>query len=467
MMTRSNAMNGRQYTQSQAKIPPQALDFEDAVLGACLVESEAFDKIAMMLDDSDFYDTRNQAVYRAMRRLHDARSPIDMLTVTKAVMEAEKNDDVAWPVHISGLSAKIGSAAHIETHASVVKERSIQRKCIRLANEIENAVYENEDVGEILNRAISGNELLLGNLIGESNGAHFSEAIKGAIEAMYARVELARKNVRSGIETGLNGLDKMTNGWQPGNLIIVASRPSMGKTAFLLHMAKAAAKSGAHVAIFSLEMSDISLANRLLLAESGVDSWRFKTGRMSNEDMENIEKAANALWNLPIYVDDNPCVSMEYVRSRSKIMRRRGECDIVMMDYLQLADSGGSKELNREREVAKMSRLAKITAKELKIPFILLSQLNRGNETRLDKKPLLSDLRESGAIEQDADIVMFIHRPGYYKIEVRDKRGNVEQNYGELIIAKNRDGATGTVPFKHNDGMNRFYDYGIDNEMPF
>ena len=221
------------------------------------------------------------------------------------------------------------------------------------------------------------------------------------------------------------------------------------------------------MAIFSLEMSDISLANRLILSECDVDPERFKSGYMTNEEINKVETAVNELWRLPIYVDDNPCVTMDYIRSRCKILKKQGKCGIIMADYLQLAESG-EREGNREREVAKMSRTAKITAKELKVPFLLLSQLNRGNEARPDKKPLLSDLRESGAIEQDADIVMFIHRPEYYKIEVKDKNGNVERNYGELIVAKNRDGATGLVKFKHNDGMTKFYDYGsCDKDMPF
>ena len=214
-------------------------------------------------------------------------------------------------------------------------------------------------------------------------------------------------------------------------------------------------------------MSDISLANRLILSECEVDPDRFKSGYMTNEETKKIEMAVNTLWNLPIYIDDNPCVTMDYIRSRCKILNKQGKCGIIMADYLQLTESS-EREGNREREVAKMSRTAKITAKELKIPFLLLSQLNRGNESRLDKKPLLSDLRESGAIEQDADIVMFIHRPEYYNIEVKDKFGNIEHNYGELIIAKNRDGATGMVKFKHNDGMTKFYDYGNnDQEIPF
>lgn len=468
-MKTNNRMDRDRSTSSQidGKLPPQAKEIEQIILGACLIESDAFEKIASELSEADFYDKRNQSVFKAISGLYKERKTIDMMTVTQAMLSSGDLESIGGPIYIASLTSKIGSSAHILDHAMIVKERSIQRKGLVIANELENAIYSNEDIGDVLHKAINGSESLMEELIGKSNGEHISKALKGSMDGLYKRVEMARKNIRSGVDTGLHDLNKITNGWQPGNLVIIAARPSMGKTAVMLHLAKSAARSNIPVAIFSLEMSDISLANRLILSECDVDPERFKSGYMTNEEINKVETAVNELWRLPIYVDDNPCVTMDYIRSRCKILKKQGKCGIIMADYLQLAESG-EREGSREREVAKMSRTAKITAKELKVPFLLLSQLNRGNEARPDKKPLLSDLRESGAIEQDADIVMFIHRPEYYKIEVKDKNGNVERNYGELIVAKNRDGATGLVKFKHNDGMTKFYDYGsCDKDMPF
>jgi replicative DNA helicase len=440
-------------------IPPQAIELEEAVLGAILCEKEAFSSIEEILNDTDFYHTQHQMVFRAVQELNRAQKPIDILTVVEEMKNKGQLEEVGGPVFIAQLTEKVASSAHLVFHAQIVKEKSIQRQAILLGQEINVKISNSEDIGDVLFQLGKGAEALQEALIGKMKGAHISSSIKGAIESMYSRIELARKNIRSGIDTGLNDLNKKTNGWQGSDLVIIAARPAMGKTAIALHYAKSAARQGIPVAIFSLEMSDISLANRLLLSECDVDPEHFKSGYLTNEEVKQIEQAAGSLWKLPIYVDDNPCVSMDYIRSKSRLLNKQGKCNMIIADYLQLASGEREKNGNREQEVAQMSRTAKITAKELNIPFILLSQLNRGNESRPDKKPLLSDLRESGAIEQDADIVCFIHRPEYYGIPVTDKNGNAETNYGEIIIAKHRNGATGTVKFKHNDGMTQFFDY--------
>ena len=298
------------------RLPPQAKEIKQIILGACLIESDAFEKIASELSEVDFYDKRNQSVFKAISGLYKERKPIDMMTVTQAMLSSGELESIGGPIYIASLTSKIGSSAHILDHAMIVKERSIQRKGLAIANDLENAIYSNEDIGDVLHKAINGSETLMEELIGKSNGEHISKALKGSMDGLYKRVEMARKNIRSGVDTGLHDLNKITNGWQPGNLVIIAARPSMGKTAVMLHLAKSAAKSNTPVAIFSLEMSDISLANRLILSECDVDPERFKSGYMTNEEINKVETAVNELWRLPIYVDDNPCVTMDYIRSR-------------------------------------------------------------------------------------------------------------------------------------------------------
>lgn len=447
-------------------VPPQAKELEEAILGAVMLEREAFAAVDEIIEDIDFYSPVHQIIFRAVKELNKVSKPIDILTVAEALKNNGKLEEIGGPVYIAQLTDRIGSSAHLEYHARIVKQKSIERQVIALTQQANRMIYEGEDIGDVLFQTGKQIESLQEMLLGKMQGAHISSSIKGAVEGMHSRVELARKNIRSGINTGLNDLNKKTNGWQNSDLIIIAARPAMGKTAVALHFAKSAAKQGTPVAIFSLEMSDISLANRLLLSECDVDPEKFKSGYMTNEEINKIERAAGDLWNLPIYVDDNPCVSMDYIRSKSRLLHKQGRCDMIIADYLQLATGDNSKG-NREQEVAQMSRIAKITAKELKVPFLLLSQLNRANETRPDKKPLLSDLRESGAIEQDADMVCFIHRPEYYNMPVTDKHGNTEVNYGELIIAKHRSGATGLVKFKHNVGITQFFDYAIGSNIEY
>lgn len=356
------------------------------------------------------------------------------------------------------LTDKVGSSAHVVFHANIVKQKAIERATITEARSIINKINRNEDISDVLFSSGKNLEELQESLVGKMIGSHLSVSLKKATEEMHARIELARKNIRSGIDTGFSDLNRLTNGWQKGDLIIEAGRPGMGKTAVALWHAKAAAKQGYPVAFFSLEMSDVSLANRLILSEANVDPDNFKSGYMTNEEVDLIEKAIGLLWSLPIYVDDNPCASMGYIRARCRVLKKQGKLGMIIGDYIQLAEND-EESGSREQEVAKMSRTAKKIAKEFEVPFIFLSQLNRGNEARSDKKPLLSDLRESGAIEQDADIVIFNHRPAYYDTEVKNKFGNSEVNYGELIIAKHRNGATGMIKYKHSDGMAQFFDY--------
>lgn len=455
-------MNQKQCTSfpDLVRIMPNAPELEKAVIGALLLESRAYEEVIGILTDTDFYRLEHQVIYKMIEELHRDRKPVDILTVTEGLKKSGELEYCGGPYYISVLTTNIASTTHIKQHAMVVKEKSILRQMIETASGVINQAYtEGDEIDNILSTAGQKLDILMERLIGGSKGNHLSVSLKKATESLYRRVELARSNIRSGVDTGLSDLNKITNGWQPSELIILAARPAMGKTALLLHFAKKAARSGVPVAIFSLEMSEISLANRLMLSECDVDAEKFKSGYLSNDELNRIEKGMGELYNLPIYVDDNPTVTMSYIRHRCKILKKQNKCGLILVDYLQLGQSD-SRENNREQEVAKMSRMAKITAKELDVPYILLSQLNRGNESRADKKPLMSDLRESGAIEQDADMVCFIHRPQYYGIKVYNETTRQEEvNYGELIIAKHRNGATGMVKFKHNDSMTKFYDY--------
>lgn len=444
-------------------IPPQVVELEEAVIGAILIEKEAYQTIEDILKPDDFYTEPHRIIFQSIKKLNSESSPIDMLTIVEQLKKENQLEVIGGPVYISSLTEKVASSAHIVFHANIIKQKAIERATITEARSIINKINDNEDISDILFSSGRALEELQESLVGKMTGSHLSVSLKKATDEMYSRIELARKNIRSGIDTGFADLNRKTNGWQKGDLIIEAGRPGMGKTAVALWHAKAAARQGYPVAFFSLEMSDVSLANRLILSEAKVDPENFKSGYMTNEEVDLIEKAIGVLWSLPIYVDDNPCASMGYIRARCRVLKKQGKLGLVIGDYLQLAEND-EESGSREQEVAKMSRTAKKIAKELEVPFILLSQLNRGNEGRSDKKPLLSDLRESGAIEQDADMVIFNHRPAYYDIKVTDKNGIEEVNYGELIIAKHRNGATGTVKYKHSDGMSQFFDY---NTSPY
>ena len=437
---------------------PQAISEERAVIGALMLESKCFDLIAQILSADMFYDKKHEILYSAIVELHKEQKPVDMLTVLQKITSSGKNEVTA--VDIADIAGTVVSSAHIECHALIIKEKYLKRRAIEINEEIKRKCYEGiEDIEDILFNAGKEFESLQETLIGNSDAKHISHILSDSITEMYLRIDLEKKGIQPGIPTGIFDLNRITGGWQKSELIVIAARPAMGKTAIALHFAKAAAKNNVTVAMFSLEMSDVSLANRLLLSETNISPENFKSGKLSQNDTIEIEKAAGRLSKLQIYVDDNASVSMSYIRSRCRLLKKKGNCEIVIIDYLQLAGESGQKNRNREQEVSQMSREAKIIAKELNIPVLLLSQLNRDSEKRQDKKPLLADLRESGAIEQDADMVIFIHRPEYYGIEVKDAQGNVIKNYGEFIIAKYRNGSTGKVKFRHNGSLTKIFDY--------
>jgi replicative DNA helicase len=437
-------------------IPPSAPDIENCVLGAILLDPGTYVEIENFLSDEDFYVPKNAIIFHAIESLHKAHEAIDMLTVREKLKATGKLDEAGGEARIACLTDNLASAAHIVHHAKIVKQKSIERQVIHLSRQATEKILGLEDVEDVMMWQCREIERLQGYMTGGIR--HISAPIKEAITEMYIRRELNAQGKSIGITTGLSNLDCITGGWKKSDLIIIAARPAMGKTAFALHFAKCAAASGHPVALFSLEMSDVSLADRLLLSESSVNAYDYRTGKLSADDAVETEKAAGILHNLPIYVDDNASATMPHIRSTARRLNRQERCEIVLIDYLQLADGTKDKNTHREQEISRMSREAKKMAKELNIPVILLSQLNRESEKRQDKRPALSDLRESGAIEQDADMVCLLHRPEYYKKSL-DINGVEVPNGIEFVIAKYRNGATGRVILQHDGTLNRIFDY--------
>lgn len=459
-------------------VTPQAKDVECAVLGALMLEQNALTKVITLLTPDCFYIPANRIIYENMIALHRDNKPVDLLSVAERVMNNETVNSNGGISYVSSLTNMVAGAANIEYMTMILLQKHVARSVIDKCNKISRQAYDDSvDIGDVVEELSNTSREISEMLCGRSNIRHVSKSVSKAMREAENRQNMSRKGITVGVDTGIHDLNVITGGgWKPGQLIVIAARPAMGKTAVLLHLAKQAALNGTPSCIYSLEMSDVSLANRLILSECDVDVDRFKTGRMSDEEFASLNRAAGVIEKLPIYVDDNPVVSMEYIRSHSKIMADKGQCRMILVDYLQLADVGKpGTNRNREQEIAQASRMAKIISKELGIPFILLSQLSRGVEARADKKPQLSDLRESGAIEQDADTVIFIYRPAYYNIEtinVKSDRGVIPvstKGIGLLCVEKQRDGATGTVKFKHNPSMTRItdYDVNIDPVNPF
>lgn len=438
------------------KIPPQALDLEEAVLGAIMLEQDAILTVLDILEPSSFYKEAHQKIYETARELSRKEYPIDLLTVTEELRKKELLDSVGGAVYIARLTSRVGSAAHLEYHARIVAQKYIQRELIRVSSDIqERAFDETSDVDDLLD--YSEKELLN---IAEGHIKKETVKISNLLTEALKQIEEAgqRDDSLSGVPSGFSQLDRMTSGWQRSDLIILAARPSMGKTAFVLSMARnMAVEHSRPVAFFSLEMSSIQLVNRLIIGETQLASDKIRTGRLENYEWEQLEYKIKDLQESPIYVDDTPGMSIFEFRAKCRRLKQKNDIQAVIIDYLQLMT--GSKDAgSREQEVSNISRSLKAVAKELDIPIIALSQLNRSVEMRSgNKRPQLSDLRESGAIEQDADLVIFIHRPEYYGMDA-DEEGNSLKGIAEIIVAKHRNGAVGDVQLKFIREFAKFVD---------
>lgn len=443
-------MNSDQNTMTQ--LIRVNIDMERAIVGTLLTVQNSMLNICDGFSDAMFYDNFCADVFRTIKKLDDEGKKIDPIIVS----ERMKRDGIAFDIsELLGLTNNY--TYDLLPYTMAVKERAIERGVLAMIQEVRMRIEANEDIGDVLYSFTEKAAQLQESLVGLSDSLPIADVVQKSLTELTERVQHRRKGLMAGITTGLVDMNKHTGGWQPKDLIVIGARPGMGKTAAALHFVISAARQGTPVSVFSLEMGDSQLVDRLLVGESNVNKDAYKTGDISDTHLRAVESAAQQLVGLPVYIDDKPSISISYIRSRSRIMKRQGRCGMIVIDYLQLMDAEHTKGGNREQEVATISRGCKAIAKELEVPVILLAQLNRECEKRADKRPLLSDLRESGAIEQDADIVMFVHRPEQYGLEC-EYRGEPLRNGIEFIFAKFRNGSTGTIYAQHNDSITKFYD---------
>lgn len=448
-------------TEMGGQLPPQAVELEEAVLGALMLERDAAVAVQEVLQPEAFYKETHQIIYRAITDLSMELNPIDLYTVTEKLKQKRQLATVGGASFLAQLTQKVGSAAHVEFHAKIIAQKYVQRELIRASTEIQKRSYdESMDVTDLIDSAES--EIFK---VAEGHIKRDVQKSKDILAKTLNIIEEAKKmeGTFSGVQTGFTQLDRLTLGWQPSDLIIVAARPSMGKTAFVLSMARnITVDFEKAVAFFSLEMSSTQLMMRLIVTESGLSSSDIRSGRINSEQWKELEKATKPLGMAPLFIDDTPALSIFEFRSKARRLKKQYDIQLIIIDYLQLMTGTAETKGNREQEVASISRSLKAIAKELNIPIIALSQLNRSVESRSgSKRPQLSDLRESGAIEQDADIVAFIHRPEYYGMNF-DENNMPTAGMAEIIVAKHRNGETKTVHLKFRKEQARFLDYDED-----
>ncbi len=454
------------------KLPPQANELEQAVLGALMIDNDALSNSIELLKPESFYQTEHQKVFSAIEDLFNNTQPVDILTVTNLLKQKGDLKDVGGAAFVSKLTERVASAANIETHARIIAQKFIQRELIRISSStIKDAYDDTTDVFDLLNAAERGLfEISEGNI--RKNYDKMSTLIRQALEQIE---EIKNKeDGLSGIPSGFSDLDRVTSGWQKSDLIVLAARPGMGKTAFVLSMARnTAVQFNKPVAVFSLEMSSVQLVNRLISSESGIPADKLRKGNLEDHEWIQLNQQITSLSEAPLFIDDTPALTIFELRAKCRRLVRNNGVEMVIIDYLQLMHAGNSnKSGNREQEISTISRSLKSIAKELNIPIIALSQLSRAVETRGgDKRPMLSDLRESGAIEQDADIVCFIYRPDYYGFtEWPDTSPGQDpdcQGQGEIIIAKHRNGSLENIRLRFISHLAKFTDldaFGFNND---
>ena len=450
---------------SQGKMPPNAIDFEKLVLGTFLIDKKGLDYTIDLLQPEVFYDPRHQVIFKAILKLFRDNHPVDLMTVIQELKRQEKLSLAGGDHYIIELTLGVSSSAHIEYHVRIILEKYILRSLINVsANVIDNSYKESTDVFELLDKAEqSFFEITNGTIKKGFDTAN--SLVKQAVETIKS---LKDKEGLSGIPSGFTALDNATGGWQNSDLVIIAARPAMGKTAFLLSMARnIAVGHKIPLALFSLEMASVQLITRMISSETGISSEKLRKGQMADDEWQRLYSNVSELENAPLFIDETPSLSVFDFRAKCRRLVMQHGVKIIMVDYLQLmtANSGGKNAGNREQEIATISRSLKAIAKELNVPVIALSQLSRSVESRPGKRPQLSDLRESGAIEQDADIVSFIFRPEYYKIAVwdNDEEGQESstENQAELIIAKHRNGATEDVRLSFIKNLGKFTDLDL------
>jgi replicative DNA helicase len=445
-----------------SKLQPQARDLEEAVLGAMMLEKYAPEKVASYLKKEAFYVEAHQYIYEGIIQLFTDGHPIDILTVTEQLRKNGTLEAVGGAYYVTTLTNRVSSAANIEYHAHIVIQKSIQRQLITVAGEIE----ETSDAFELLDQS----EKKLFEIKNESMTKSY-DTVTDLIAKAIKDIEESKADGEeglTGVPTGFTELDRMTSGWQKSDLIILAARPGMGKTAFVLSMARnAAVLAKKNVAIFSLEMSSLQLVKRLIASEAELSSEKIRSGKLEEHEWQQLHTRISTIEDAGIFIDDTPALTVLDLKAKARRMQRKRGLDMIIIDYLQLmrAEEGNKSAGNREQEISYISRSLKGLAKELNIPVIALAQLSRAVEQRQDKRPMLSDLRESGSIEQDADLVTFIFRPEYYGI-TQDEEGNDNEGLTEIIIRKHRNGSPGTVNLKFIKHFGKFSDWGYSDFGP-
>ncbi len=442
-------MQNKSQLMEFGKMPPQACELEEAVLGALLLESESYYKIGHILTSECFYKDAHQKIFTAIQSLAFKNKQADILTVTDKLRSLGCLDEVGGPSYVAQLTNRVGSASNIEFHAQIIKQKYISREFIKFSSDLNSRAYdESLDISDVLDYA--QNELF--KIV---SGTITKEAFKASvlINLEIEKLEsLVKNNVQcTGTPSGFTKLDRISGGWQKPDLIILAARPSQGKTAVSLYFAKFPASVNIPVAFFSLEMSNSQIAKRLISYETQIDSMKLSRGDIQDYDFKQLDRALGKFEKLELYIDDTPAISITEFSSKAKLYKMKYGIELIIIDYLQLMQ--GQKGVNRDQEIGSISRGLKSIAKTLDITIICLSQLNREVEKKGNKRPQLSDLRESGNIEQDADIVCFIHRPEKYGI-LEDEDGNSTIGLLNLIIAKNRNGAIGDITLWTDDSFN-------------
>ena len=442
-----------------AHVQPQAVDLEKVVLGALMVDSDAFSMVSEILKPDTFYEPRHQKIYEAIRNMNMDERPVDVMTLVDELTKMGEINKVGGADYLMEISSGVASAAHIEYHARILAQKYMARQLIHYAGDIETQAFdESVDVDELMQHA-EGELFSLSQNNMKQDYTQVAPVVKNAVEILQRAA--SNKGGLTGIPTGYSGLDDVTSGWQASDLVIIAGRPAMGKTSFALSIAKnVAVDYGVPVGFFSLEMNNVQLVNRLISNVCEISGHKILNGQLDPSDWERLDETIVRLSDAPIFVDDTPGLSVFELRTKARRLVREKGVKLIMIDYLQLMNANGMKFGSRQEEVSTISRSLNGLAKELNIPVLALSQLSRNVENRegLDgKRPQLSDLRESGAIEQDADMVLFVHRPEYYHI-YQDEKGNDLHGMAQIIIAKHRKGSTGDVLLNFRGEFTRFQD---------
>ncbi len=431
------------------KVPPQSIDGEMSLLGAILIDEEVLADISEHVTTKDFYDKRHTTIFSAMMRLYERHKPVDLLTLTDELKKKDELDAIGGMAYLTELTNYVPTAAHAAAYAEIVASKAVRRRLIKASSDISELGYdEDTTVPELLEKAEA--ELFS---VSDQSLKQDLVSLESILTDSFDRMEELHRNKGQlrGIRTGWRDLDNMTAGLQRSDLIILAARPAMGKTTLVTNLAyNVATVAKQPVLFFSLEMSKEQLVDRMLADASGVDAWNIRTGNLSDEDFSKLSEAMGEMAEAPIFIDDTPGLSVLEMRTKARRAAHERPLGLIIVDYLQLMQASGRSDGNRVQEVSEISRGLKLIARELNVPVVALSQLSRSVENRSPQVPQLADLRESGSIEQDADIVMFIYREAYYNPETE------RENITDLIIAKHRNGPTGRIELYFHPERLRF-----------